>query len=73
LRRGDDVTHLINTKNYWGFGKQTIRDFIVKISDETAWEYPEPFEVIPSKHPNKKGYNLISEELYNYIVRNNIL
>ena len=53
--------------------KQTIRDYIVKVSDETAWEYPEPFEIIPSKHPNKKGYNLISEELYNYIVRNNIL
>ncbi len=73
LNGDDDVTHLINKKNYWGFEKQTIRDYIVKVSDETAWEYPEPFDVIPSKHPNKKGYNLISEELYNYIVRNNIL
>jgi hypothetical protein len=73
LNGDDDVTHLINKKNYWGFKKQTIRDYIVKVSDETAWEYPEPFDVIPSKHPNKKGYNLISEELYNYIVRNNIL
>ena len=73
LNSDDDITRLINKKKYWGFEKQTIRDYIVKVSDETAWEYPEPFDVIPSKHPNKKGYNLISEELYNYIVRNNIL
>ena len=73
LSKKDDVTHLINKKNYWGFSKQTIRDYIVKTSDESAWEYPDSFDVIPSKHPNKKGYNLISEELYNYIVRNNIL
>ncbi|MEY4332332.1 MAG: hypothetical protein RLZZ196_1070 [Bacteroidota bacterium] len=73
LRKDDDVTHLINEKNYWGFRKQTIRDYIVRVSDETAWEYPEPFDVIPSKHPNKKGYNLISEEIYNYIVKNSII
>ena len=71
--RKDDITHLINKKNYWGFAKQTIRDYIVKVSDESAWEYPNSFEEIPSKHPNEKGYNLISEEIYNYIVKNNII
>jgi hypothetical protein len=73
LNRKDDITHLINKKTYWGFGKQTIRDFLIKVSDESAWEYPNPFEEIPSKHPNENGYNLISEEIYNYIVKNNII
>ena len=73
VNKYDDITHLINKKNYWGFNKHTIRDFLIKISDESAWEYPEPFEIIPSKHPNEKGYNLISEEFYNYIVKNAII
>lgn len=73
LNKQDDITHLIDKKMYWGFGKQTIRDFLIKVSDESAWEYPHPFEEIPSKHPNEKGYHLISEEIYNYIVKNNII
>jgi hypothetical protein len=73
LNKEDDITHLINKNNYWGFRKQTIRDYLVKVSDESAWEYPNSFEEIPSKHPNEKGYNLISEEIYNYIVKNKII
>ena len=73
LNRKDDVTHLINKKRYWEFEKQTIRDFLIKVSDESAWEYPNPFEEIPSKHPNENGYKLISEELYNYIIGNKLI
>lgn len=73
LNKKDDITYLINKKTYWEFNKQTIRDFLVKTSDESAWEYPNSFEEIPSKHPNENGYNLISKEIYNYIVKNNII
>jgi len=70
----DDIIHLINKKNYWGFQKHTIREFIVKTSDSKAWEFPDKsFEEVPSKHPNEFGYNLISKEFYNYIVKNGIL
>ena len=69
----DDITHLINKNNYWGFRKETIRDYLVKVSDELAWETSESFDNVPSKHPSENGYNLISEEIYNYIIKNNII
>lgn len=73
LNKQDDITHLINKKNYWGFRKQSIKDYILKTKDDSLWENVNSIEEIISKHPNKKGYNLISEEIYNYIVENNII
>ena len=37
------------------------------------YSYKEMLEKNPAQHPNKLGYNLISEEIYNYIVENNII
>jgi hypothetical protein len=67
----DDKTHLINKNNYWGFGIKTSRELINESSLENRWEVILPPEVAP--HPNKIGYELISEELYNYIKKNKLL
>ena len=68
----DDITHLINKKNYWKFDSKTIRDFLIK-TNTNCFESNETINKNPAQHPNEIGYNLISEELYNYIVGNNII
>jgi hypothetical protein len=67
----DDKTHLINKNNYWGFGIKTSRELINESALENKWEVILPPEVAP--HPNKNGYYIISEELYNYIKTNKLL
>lgn len=74
LDKKDDITHLINAKNYWGFKNQTFRDFLIKTNRLDVWEYQDvTYETRATQHPNAAGYNLISEELYNYILENNII
>ena len=68
----DDITHLINKSMYWNFMKKTFKDFLI----ETKTDCFEDEKIItknPAQHPNELGYNLISEEFYNYIVKNRIL
>ena len=73
LSKTNNLIHLINTNNYWGFMDCTIRDYLLKVSDESAWEYPKPISVVPSNHPNKKGYQLIADELFNFIKTNKVI
>jgi hypothetical protein len=68
---GDDKTHLINKNNYWGFGNKTSKELINETNLEDKWEMITLPEVAP--HPNKNGYYIISEELYNYIKTNKLL
>ena len=64
----DDITHLINKSVYFNFMKKTMRDCL----EETNLDCFEDTGN-PGKHPNELGYKLISEEFYNYIVKNQIL
>jgi hypothetical protein len=74
LHKKDDVTHIIHKSRYWGFRKQTFRDYLNKIKRLDIWENQnEQFETRASQHPNLEGYKLISEELYGYIKNNKIL
>jgi hypothetical protein len=74
LQSADDVLFLINSKPYWGFNKTTFRDFLNKTNRLDIWEHQDAnFKTRATQHPNKEGYKLISEELYNYIIENNIL
>jgi hypothetical protein len=72
LQPSDDITHLINKKNYWQFDKLSIRDFLIK-TQTNCFETLQTIDENPAQHPNSLGYNLISEEIYNYIIKNNIL
>jgi len=68
----DDVTNLITTKYYWQYRKKTMRDLL----KETGTDCFEDIKMItknPAQHPNTNGYNLISQELNNYIVENKII
>lgn len=74
LDKKDDVTHTIDKSTYWGFRKQTFRDFLNKTNRLDIWEHQDTtYDTRATQHPNKIGYNLISQELYNYIIKNNII
>lgn len=74
LHKKDDLTHLINKKNYYKFGKETFRDFLLKTNRLDVWEHQDAnYETRATQHPNKNGYKLISEEIYNYIIKNDII
>lgn len=68
LNETDNYLHLINMKNYWNFGIFSMKEFLEE-KEIDCFENTNN----PGKHPNALGYNLISEELYNYIVENNII
>jgi len=68
----DDITYLINKNQYYHFGEKTLRDYLHGTNID-CFESKEMLEKNPAQHPNKLGYNLISEEFYNYIVKNSIL
>ena len=68
----DDIGGMIKTKYYWEYRKKTMRDFL----QETKLDCFEDIKMIsknPAQHPNIVGYNLISVEFNNYIVKNNII
>ena len=68
----DDIGGMIKTKYYWEYRKKTMKDFL----QETKLDCFEDIKMIsknPAQHPNIVGYNLISVEFNNYIVKNNII
>jgi len=68
LHKKDDITHLIDKTNYWGFGQQTFRDYLNKNKKTDIWEYQDDkYKSRASQHPNKEGYEIIAEELYKFI------
>jgi hypothetical protein len=74
LQPSDDVMFLIDDKPYWRFNKTTFRDFLNNTNRLDIWEHQDAnFKTRATQHPNKEGYKLISEELYNYIVDNNLI
>jgi len=69
-----DKTNLINRKHYWGFENRTFRDLLIETNRKNVWEDNSHFtESQLGKHPNKNGYKLIAEEIYDFIQKNNLL
>jgi hypothetical protein len=68
LETKDNVSDNINKTNYWNFGKKCFKQHLLELNRNDIWE---PIEVskqdVGGIHPNKKGYEIITEELYNYI------
>ena len=65
----DDKTNLINKKNYFHFGKKTARDILQENKKLNVWEGPLNCKNEPEVwyHPNKQGYELIGEKIYDFI------
>jgi hypothetical protein len=74
LNKKDDVMGNIDKSYYWNFNNKTFRDFLNEKKVLDIWEHQtEKFETTASQHPNRSGYQLISNELYNYIIKNKIM
>ncbi len=67
-------TKLICKKKYWRFMESTLRDFLIEKGIKDVWEDNIQFtERYAGKHPNKKGYKIIAEELHSWIIENNLI
>jgi hypothetical protein len=74
INKYDDIRNLVNKKNYWNFDKQTFRDFLNKTNRVDIWEHQDNrYNIRATQHPNKIGYELIANELYEFIIKNKIL
>ncbi len=69
LNKDDDRLDIIDKKYYWQFGKKTIRDFLNDTNREDIWEHNENYKNRPTQHPNIDGYKLISDMLYDFIIK----
>ena len=69
LNKDDDRLDIIDKKYYWQFGKKTIRDFLNDTNREDIWEHSENYKNRPTQHPNIDGYKLISDMLYDFIIK----
>ncbi len=69
-----DKTNLIKTNHYWGLSDKTIKDFLISKNRKDVWEDGNLWSNnIIGKHPNKIGYELIANMLYDYILEKDIL
>lgn len=68
-----DKTSYINKKHYWNFSNKTFRDILIETKRADVWEDNRKFLNTPGKHPNNNGYKLISDEIYNWIIKENLL
>jgi lysophospholipase L1-like esterase len=69
-----DKTNLIDSVRYWGYKKTTFADFLINLKRKDVWEDNNHWiDKTSGKHPNEIGYKLIAEELYDFIIKNNLL
>ena len=69
-----DTSYLIDDTHYWGYKEKTFVDFLINLNRRDIWEDGCYWEKSTAgKHPNSIGYKLIAEELYQYILTNNLL
>ena len=69
-----DKTNLIKTNHYWGLSDKTIKDFLISKNRKDVWEDGNLWsDNVTGKHPNKIGYELIANMLYDYISEKDIL
>jgi hypothetical protein len=70
-----DKTDFINKSNYYKFREGTLKDFLISLdpTDSDLWEEPIKWSDTPGKHPNAKGYQKISVEIYDFIINSHIL
>ena len=69
----NDYLKLIDTVPIFGNLKTTFREILNKLDRNDIWEHVERYDTRATQHPNKEGYKIIADELYQFINKNNIL
>ena len=68
LNKQDDRGQYINKERYWNYGSKTFREMLFETNRLDIWEQENvTHDIKPSLHPNKLGYGLICEEMYNFL------
>jgi lysophospholipase L1-like esterase len=69
-----DKTHLIESDRYWGYQNKTMANLLIDTDRKDVWEDNNNWIAnTAGKHPSSNGYKLIADELYQYILNNNLL
>lgn len=68
LNKKDDITKHINKDSYWGFNNKCLREYLTELKRDDIWEVKNMTkDIFLSLHPNKIGYQIISDVLYNFL------
>jgi hypothetical protein len=68
LNKKDDISRHINKDVYWGFNKKCLREYLSDLKRDDIWEVKNMTkDIFLSLHPNKNGYEIISDVLYNFL------
>jgi lysophospholipase L1-like esterase len=70
LNKNDSKIDIIDKNYYWEFNNKTIRNFLNNTNRPDIWEHIEDYKNRPTQHPNIEGYKIISEIVYDFIIKN---
>jgi len=74
ISKNIDKTNLIDKNHYWGISNKTLKDLLINTNRKDVWGDGQHWkDLTEGKHPNKNGYKLIANELYDFILNKNIL
>ena len=67
-------SNLIDETHYWGYKTKTMADLLIESKRKDVWEDGNHWtDNTAGKHPNNNGYKMIADELYKFILDNNLL
>jgi len=70
---GNDFTEHINNQTIFGELKLSFRDLLNKMNRKDIWEHVDRYDTRATQHPNKEGYKIIADELFNFIKSNKLI
>lgn len=69
----NNFTEHINKNTIFGELKLSFRDVLNNLNRKDIWEHRDKYDTRATQHPNKKGYKIIAEELFNFIKTNKVI
>lgn len=69
----NNFTEHINKNTIFGELKLSFRDVLNNLNKKDIWEHGDKYDTRATQHPNKKGYKIIAEELFNFIKINKVI
>ena len=69
----NNFTEHMNKNTIFGELKLSFRDVLNNLNRKDIWEHEDKYDSRATQHPNKKGYKIIAEELFNFIKTNKVI
>ena len=68
-----DKTTIIRKEHYWNFSTKTCKDLLIETDRADVWQDYRKFTSTAGKHPSNNGYKMIAQNLYTWIIKENLL